>query len=289
MNNRRNTALYAIITLFMLSLPLPADELGETNRNNIDHNRGRIGTIESNIAVNTQNIDLNAQMIGLNGAAITALQQQVEAIELPASYDFKDYSVAGDITGKVYSMKGMDCGDSESREYTRTPVGDATQVTMLRIRSQAGIPCQRRTFDYLVTDEDRRLVRNRVYNLSGSTLKSTRELVDPVVLRHASMQVGQSWGGASEVTQSPEPVFGAVHVLANKSTLLGIEDISVAYNGGTTFNGCLKIGTQRTSDTIGQFMRVEWFCPDVGMVKRMQNSLETPPRAIVWELTAINR
>lgn len=289
MTNKRKSALCAVVVLFLSSQAVPAQDLSETNRSNIDHNKGRIATIESNIAANSESLALNTQLIGLNGAAITSLQQQLEQLTPPPVYDFKDYAVPQDVTEKTFSMKGQNCADTETRQYNRTLQGDATAVRMVRVRSQAGIPCQRRAFEYIVNDENRQLLRYESYNASGSTLRGVTTLANPIVLRHNNMQIGQSWGGGTEVTLSPEPVFGAIHVLANQSTLLGVEDIAVGYNGGTTFSACLKIGSTRTSDTIGQFMRVEWFCPQVGLVKRIQNSLTTPPVALVWELTGMTR
>jgi hypothetical protein len=289
MKHKCSRALLALVTLLSVSQILIADELTETNRQNIDNNKGRIGTIESQIVTNRQNIDLNTQMIGINGAAISGMQQQLNEITPPPIYDFKDYSASVNVSEKVFRMKGLDCGDTEVRKYVRTPQNGATSLTVTRLRSKAGIPCQYRIFDYVVDDQSRRLLSMKKYNASGSTLKSTTTISDPFDIHHNSMQVGQSWGGGSEVILSPEPVYGAVHVLANESSLLKVEDITVPYNGGTTFTGCLKIGTLRTSDTIGHFMRVEWFCPNIGMVKRIQNTLTSPPIAVVWELSGVSQ
>lgn len=282
-------AFLVLVTLLSVSQILIADELTETNRQNIDNNKGRIGTIESQIVTNSQEIDLNTQMIGINGAAISGLQQQLNELTPPPVYDFKDYSAPANVSEIVFTMKGIDCGDTEVRKYVRTPQDGSTLLTVTRIRSKAGIPCQHRTFDYVIDDQSRRLANMKKYNASGNTLKSITTISEPFDIQHDSMQVGQNWGGGSEVSLSPEPVPGAVHALVNESSLLKVEDVTVPYNGGTTFTGCLKIGTLRTSDTIGHFMRVEWFCPNIGMVKRIQNSLASPSPAIVWELSAVSQ
>ncbi len=289
MKHKAVRVIFAVVPFLLATHTLLADELGELNRQDIDLNKGRIGSIESQVAANNQNIDLNTQMIGINGAAIVNLEQQLNDLSLLAVYNFKDYAVPTDVSEKVFRMKGPGCGDTEVRKYIRTPQTGSTLLTMVRIRSQAGIQCQYRTFDYIIDDQSRRLARQEKYNADGTTLKSTAFITDPIEVQHSSMRVGRSWGGGSEVTLSPEPVYGAVHAIMSKSTLLKVEDITVAYNGGTTFSGCLKIGATRTSDSIGQFMRVEWFCPDIGLVKRIQNSLTSPPVAIVWELNGVTR
>ena len=50
-------------------------------------------------------------------------------------------------------------------------------------------------------------------------------------------------------------------------TLAGIEDVTVPYNGGTTYTDCLKLYRNRQLGISGHHAAVEWHCPVVGYVK----------------------
>jgi hypothetical protein len=83
------------------------------------------------------------------------------------------------------------------------------------------------------------------------------------------MVVGQSWSTTgtftSEVTNNPttETLF------INTRTLLGLENITVNNVG---YQNCLKIEmhhsyTNKNTMTGGKAHRINWRCPDVGLVK----------------------
>ena len=59
------------------------------------------------------------------------------------------------------------------------------------------------------------------------------------------------------------------------NTLAAIEDITVPYNGGTTYTACLKVHRTRKSTTdnislnTGHGENILWYCQGVGMTKNI--------------------
>ena len=214
---------------------------------------------------------------------ITYLAKKVAELIQPATYDYRDYSHTA--TSKTFKLTGNFCGDTETRTFSRNVVGENTEVKMSRIRTSLGITCHNKNFNYLNTATERQLLDKENNNFSG-VLKSTDTLRGPVVLRTSTMEMGNDFGTASKIIRTPVGGTGYLNdLMVNTTTLLGVEDITVPTG---SYTACLKIHTLRTSATFGRFNRVQWFCPGVGEVKRMQSEALGEAGYRIWVLTSIN-
>lgn len=86
---------------------------------------------------------------------------------------------------------------------------------------------------------------------------------DPFVPTLTSAMVpGIAWGSGSVMTVTP----GSEQYYDDKNEVLGVEDISVPAGN---FTGCLKIHRLRQVSS-NPYTRIDWICPDMGLVKRVQ-------------------
>lgn len=86
---------------------------------------------------------------------------------------------------------------------------------------------------------------------------------DPLVPTLTSAMIpGVAWGSGSVMTVTP----GSEQYYDDKNEVLGVEDISVPAGN---FTGCLKIHRLRQVSS-NPYTRIDWICPDMGLVKRVQ-------------------
>jgi hypothetical protein len=214
---------------------------------------------------------------------ITYLAKKVAELIKPESYDYKDYSFNG--LSKTFKLTGNFCGDTETRGFSKTVVGDNTEIKMSRVRTSLGTTCHNKTFTRLATPTAMLLIDKENNKLSG-THKSTDTLHGPVPLRTSTMEMGSTFGTSSKIVRtSVGGAFIQEDLMVNTATLLGIEDVTVPAG---SYSACLKIHTLRTSSTFGRFNRVQWFCAGIGEVKRMQSEGLGVDGYRIWELTSAN-
>ena len=78
-----------------------------------------------------------------------------------------------------------------------------------------------------------------------------------------AMIPGIAWGSTGEINSSSS----GVSYYNEKSEVVAVEDVTVPAG---TYNSCLKI--HRTSQYGASiYTRMDWFCPDMGLVKRVNN------------------
>jgi len=211
------------------------------------------------------------------------LASKVAELIKPTTYDYRDYGFSG--TSKIFTLTGNFCGDTETRTFTRTTVGDDTEIKMSRVRTSLGTTCHNKTFTRLATPTEMLLIDKGNNSLSG-ILKSTDSLDGPVPLRTSTMEMGSAFGTASNIIRTPVGGVGELtDLMVNTTTVVGIEDITVPAG---SYTACLKIHTLRTSATFGRFNRVQWFCPAIGEVKRMQSEGLAESGFRIWELSSMN-
>jgi len=222
-------------------------------------------------AQNASNISDNSAAISANGAAINALQ--------PVTYDYRDYGRAANVTGKTYNIRNIATCDTETRSYVSTPNAanpDITDITMTRVRTEAGLPCRYHKFKFQHTPEGRFRVGLESYNRSGSRLNSTVDLHKPMIMRTSNMQIGQDMGDGTTTTFVDLNLPGVTFAPGNfiqKTVLLGVDSVKVPLNGDTTLDGCLRYHVTHESTYgfgTGPIDRIEYHCPGLGMVKRIQ-------------------
>lgn len=211
------------------------------------------------------------------------LASKVAEFIKPATYDYRDYGFSG--TSKIFALTGNFCGDTETRTISRTTAGENTEITMSRVRTSIGVTCHNKTFTRLATPTEMLLIDKGNNTLSG-VLKSTDTLDGPMPLRTSTMEIGSAFGSASNIIRTPVGGLGVLSdLMVNTTTLLAVEDVTVPAG---SYTACLKIHTLRTSATFGRFNRVQWFCPAVGEVKRMQSESLGETGFRIWKLTSMN-
>ena len=224
----------------------------------------------ADIQTNTSAINQNSAAISDNAAAIAALQSQGTT-----SYDYHDYQRAPNILSKTFNIRNIANCDTEVRFFNSVTTGDVTDTTLTRVRTAAGAPCRYHTFSFRGTPDGVFRTGTSSYSSDGSVLNTTVTLDKPVILRSSNMQLGIDLGDATTTTVQPSagPSFPGYFI--SKTVLVGIESVTVPYNGGTTFDGCLRLHITHESTAGfggGPQDRYEWHCPGVGMVKRIQGT-----------------
>lgn len=236
----------------------------------------------TNITTNTNNINTNATNISNNAAGVAANAAAIAALPVSTSYDYRNYSAVASIQSKSFALGGVDPCDTEVQNFARATVGDTTTLTMTRVRTVSGGPCRYHVFKYKLTPSGDYIMSEDTYSNDGSVLMQSVSLDTAVLLRGADMRLGMATADAATTTVSGGSAPVGTYV--EKTTLVGIESVTVPYNSGTTYNGCLKIHTFREATQgfgNGLLNRVSWFCPDVGFVKGIQSN------GISWALTGI--
>ena len=195
------------------------------------------------------------------------LADRISAIPGATTYAYQNY-IGNNVTQKVFATSGtISCGNTETRNYSRTSVAGGTQIVETHIVEDGDGACSYRTFEHLATTTSRDIVGWTTRDdTNPSTILSEVTLTSPIPGLLSVMPLGGSWGSSSDATSTPPGDPG----MTEKNTLLGVENVTVPYG---SFNGCLKIHTLRTSASNGLFSRMSWYCPNVGLVKQMQHAL----------------
>jgi hypothetical protein len=119
------------------------------------------------------------------------------------------------------------------------------------------------------------LLQSRRYD-PGTTppaLVDTSDYTPPVAKLTHAMIPGIAWGPAGKINST----YSGESYYSEKSELIAVEDVTVPAG---TFNSCLKI--HRTSQYGGSlYTRMDWVCPDLGIVKRINNG------AVLIELASV--
>lgn len=270
----------ALSPLTTLAIPAHADDDGSI--------KSRIEAVETQASANSAAIAGNTGAIGANARAIAINATAIAEISKEPSYDYRDYSTATNISSKVLAISGggmaaTDCL-TETRTTTRVNVNSIETSTLDRVRTTStGLNCGFQRFTFEARADGRYMTVNDLRTADGAASRIHRAIDDGMLMRTTNMQVGKSFGNASATTITRSTGVTQASVVQNV-TFQGIESVTVPYNGGTTFNECMKVHIDRSSqDGLGGdgFKQVSWYCKDVGLVKRIDS------RSNVWQLTDI--
>ena len=186
------------------------------------------------------------------------------------AYDYHDYTNSNILTKKFNRYVGDPNNPIEEVwTFDRSIPG---QVIRTEIRSDGG--CMINIFR--PTTSAFNWIQNNTCELSTdpdippqTTIK--REYDPPVPVSTSAMIPGIAWGSGVVMIQTsiPDPDADDTRLpdgyYVDKNELLGIEDINV---NNVTYVGCLKIHRLRYPG--GSYSRIDWVCPEMGMVKRIQ-------------------
>lgn len=137
-------------------------------------------------------------------------------------------------------------------------------VIRTEIATDAGGNITRHTDStFASTAESFNLLQSRRYDPASSSLIDTTVYTPPVAKLTSAMVPGIAWSPAGTIssTSSGESYY------TEKSEVIAIEDVTVPAGA---FSSCLKI--HRTSQYgLSLYSRMDWVCPDMGVVKRINN------------------
>jgi len=115
------------------------------------------------------------------------------------------------------------------------------------------------------TDQSFDWVQSQLYdpNVTPPTVVVTTDYNPPVVALTNAMVSGIAWGSGGTINSSSS----GENFYTDKSEVLAVEDVTVPAG---TFTECLKIHRLREFGVAITINRIEWYCPDMGLVKRIQ-------------------
>lgn len=217
------------------------------------------------------------------------LADRIADAQINGVYDFHNYLTDTSIQAKVFDTVGR-CGDKETHTHTRVSVPGGTELTEKRINTDTDTPCGQSEHDYLVSASEFQFLEGRSFNPATEVLVSTATLDVPITRLTSTMKPNTAWADGSTYSYDPpapdKPVI-------EKNTLAGIEDVTVPYNGGTTYTACLKIHRSThlpvpdPEFTTGRSENILWFCPGIGLTKNM--AITSNGTLVTRELSDIQR
>lgn len=99
-------------------------------------------------------------------------------------------------------------------------------------------------------------------NVTPPALFDTVDISPAAVILTDAMVPGIGWGGAGAINSS----LSGESFYTDKGEVLAVEDVTVTAG---TFRDCLKVYRLRESGPSLLNSRIEWYCPDMGLVKRI--------------------
>jgi len=242
--------------------------------------------------------DVNANFTDLDGRVqtntsnITKNTDAIAAIKVPATYDIRDYLPATNVSSATFSISNNPTFNSVTQTYT--PNADYSELRVDRVFAYTSGSSVLSKFTVFFGVSAKAFSRNGgiTYNADGS--ENSRGVHDPVrVLFARPASPGASWVTVSDTTTTDATTSQVTGVTSEIITanFAGVESVTVPYNGGTTFQDCLKISEfESLSGGSVASGRTSWYCKNAGLVKRIIANLgntSNPNPKTVWALTGL--
>ena len=109
------------------------------------------------------------------------------------------------------------------------------------------------------------MYRNEVIDLVTGDERLTEHYCPSQSLRQSVMPQGVIHGDAADIFRTLGGVTIGKHGFTRNNTPLGLDDVEVPYG---TFNDCLRM-----CEEVNAVHRASWYCPGVGLIKRMVGDL----------------
>jgi hypothetical protein len=210
------------------------------------------------------------------------------------TYDYHTYITPSNISSKTFSVtpagdasSNLNCQSTlETRQYERVPQGSDLLITVTHKQTDTNINqvCNYYSFNFLATAERLLLLNTTHYDTTTPDVRSIvseNNYNDDLPILTVTMKEGVSWGSVSSTTVTDNSLIPPVVNEPGRNhiwhyTLVGIEDVTVPYDNGrndnipTTYSNCLKVIRDRHGTYLAH---VEWYCPDIGFVKRMSDTV----------------
>lgn len=219
-----------------------------TNQNSLANQvssvQAELGTVNTQVQTNTSDIVSNtSRIVALENSGITP----------PEVIDFSLY-VTTMITKQFQMTNGGAC-NIVRQDISRTDTATGTNIDIVETLTNGIQNCTIYNYGYVKTATSFDLV-----SYSNTTLGSNAIFDRPGTVLNSGMGIGKSFGFA--ITNTTNQIQSVIQ----KNTLLAIESVTVPFG---TYDNCLKIHSQLTSNIMANVEQVSWVCQGVGEVKRI--------------------
>lgn len=254
------------------------------------------GSLEERVNANTQNIETNSQdvvtnifSIYENSVRINRLEDQVSDSGSGAvTYDYRDYLTPSTISQKVFAASGTDASSSladlttVTRDYSHSNDGGVPTVSVLVNRYDSlgqllNNPFERHfsngegyglftgwtTYDQI---DNARVISEAQYSNGGIKRFDTAFKPGDTVV-DAAVRSRTIYNPDGTVAFQDDITFQTSYVISR------FEDVTVPYNGGTTYSDCMvvQIEFRSISSSATSVQATNWLCPGVGLVQRARS------------------
>lgn len=188
-----------------------------------------------------------------------------------SSYDYHDYTDSNIVKKTFKRYQGDVVGQEEwyfdysGQEVVRTEITTVTNPDGSSEIVRCVINKYRSTASASYWTHNNQCLRGAAYPPPTTEI---REYEPPVPTFTSEMIPGIAWGSGVVMKiswPSVPPTLFPDGYYVDKNELLEIEDITV---NDVAYAGCLKV--HRLRYTGGNYSRIDWYCPDIGLVKRVQ-------------------
>jgi len=187
-------------------------------------------------------------------------------------YDYHDYTNSS-IQSKTFTRYDYGVASDFVWTFDRTTPGVVLRTET--ITDENNILTRYSQSKFTPTAESFALAQSLRYDLSTTipVLMETVDYTPAVAMLTSAMIPGIAWGPAGVINSS----ISGESYYSEKNEVVAVEDVTVPAG---TYNSCLKV--HRTSQYgASLYTRTDWYCPDMGLVKRINNG------RILLELTDV--
>ena len=180
-------------------------------------------------------------------------------------YDYHDY-INEDIQSKTFVRYNYGVPFNLVWEFDRSIPGEVLRTETLT--DADGNLTRYSTSKYIPRGKSFNQVQYQNFDpyTTPPTLIDTTDIDPPIVVLTDSMISGTAWASGSELNST----YAGVAYNTDKREVVGVESVSVTAG---KFSDCLKVHILSRSGFSNQtFSRLDWFCPDIGLVKRISGS-----------------
>ena len=180
-------------------------------------------------------------------------------------YDYHDY-INEDIQSKTFIRYEYGVAFDLVWDFDRSIPGEVLRTETLT--DADGNLKWYTTSKFVPTRKSFNLVQTQRFDHLAMSLEpiETTDIYPPIVILTDSMVPGIAWASGSELNSSS----AGVSYNTDKREIVGIESVSVTAG---KFNDCLKVHILNRSGFSSQtFSRLDWICPNIGVVKRISGS-----------------
>lgn len=184
-------------------------------------------------------------------------------------YDYRDYA-GPNVSERVF--KGSFGNNEFTVIDTMTRLSEPGELEVDRATWDDGAMIRHSVMHFFAGDAEYVWDWTKAYD-GNEILYDTSNFDPPLSIRQVDMQKGAMRGGGALNTDTLDSTVSGANRI---NVALGVDDIVVPYG---TISGCLRMFEEHNG-----YSRISWYCPDIGLAKRVFGSINSP----VWELSSVS-